>query len=55
MSGLNYYKFFYRLKNNSWTKLELYAMNTILAETRYKLVKNLEEVQEYEIIPMNIE
>ena len=54
LSGLNYYSFFYRLKNNSWSKLEFTAMNDMLEGTKYLLVKNLKEA-ESQIIPMNIE
>ena len=54
LSGINYAKFFYRLKNNSWTRSELIVINRIIAGTGYKVGK--EECDVYEQIkPIHLE
>jgi hypothetical protein len=55
LSGMNYNQFFYRLKNNSWSKLELEMMNELVANTKYELVKEVTERTKSKIQPMEID
>lgn len=55
LSGMNYNQFFYRLKNNSWSKLEFEMMNELVANTKYELVKEVTERTKSKIQPMEID
>ena len=55
LSGMNYNQFFYRLKNNSWSKLEFEMMNELVANTKYELVKEVTEQIKSKIQPMEID
>ena len=55
LSGMNYNQFFYRLKNNSWSKLEFEMMNELVANTKYELVKEVTERTKSKIQPMDID
>ena len=52
---MNYNQFFYRLKNNSWSKLEFELMNELVANTKYELVKEITERAKSKIQPMEID
>ena len=55
LSDINYNQFFYRLKNNSWSKLEFEMMNELLAETKYELVKEETETPKSKIQPIELD
>ena len=55
LSDINYNQFFYRLKNNSWSKLEFYMMNELLKETKFELVKEETETTKSKIQPIELD
>jgi hypothetical protein len=46
LSDIDYNKFFYRLKHNSWTTLELAVINRIIAGTGYVVAKEAYDMYE---------
>ncbi len=55
LSDINYNQFFYRLKYNSWSKLEFYMMNELLKETKFELVKEETETTKSKIQPIELD